>query len=423
MMERREYKNLGEALYAGKLENGLQVYVIPKPDYEKKYAFFATSYGGADRRFRQGEQWQDTPAGIAHFLEHKLFDTEDGNALADLAANGAQPNAFTSAEMTAYYFECTEGFEENLKTLLRFVSVPYFTEDSVAKEQGIIAQEIDMIEDSPTHVIYYNLLKSLYAAHPVRDSVAGTVQSIGEITAQTLYDLHSAFYKPSNMVLCAVGDMDPEQVLEAARTILPQQFHAPPEKDYGPEDKTSVQSPRVEVEMAVSQPLFMLGTRVKAGASGRAYVKEELTGNLAMSYLAGKSSPLYVRLYDEGLITSDFECGYQSESGYAITIFSGEGHDPNQVFEAIKTEIQKILTHGIDEVRLTRLKKAATGELIRALDSVEDLCYEQTKSHFRGASALDRMEVMAEVRTQDVFAFIKENLTPEKFAISIVNPQ
>ncbi|MCL2842260.1 MAG: insulinase family protein [Oscillospiraceae bacterium] len=422
-MEQRVYKTIGETLYAGKLENGLQVYVIPKPDYEKKYAFFATSYGGADRRFRLDGQWQDTPAGIAHFLEHKLFDTETGNALADLAANGAQPNAFTSATMTAYYFECTDGFEENLKTLLEFVSTPYFTEESVAKEQGIIGQEIDMIEDSPSHVMYYNLLKNLYVAHPVKDSIAGTVESIGEITAQTLYDLHRAFYQPSNMVLCAVGDMEPELVLETARQILPQEYHEPPVKDYGPEDEKPTVRPRVETAMAVSQLMFLLGTRVKAGKGGQAFLQNELTGHLAVQYLAGNSSPLYVRLYGQGLIASDFSCGFLSAPGYALTEFGGESRDPDKVLEAIQAEVQGILQDGIDEPRFTRLKKATSGKLIRGLDSVENLCYEQTECHFLGASALDRLDVLREITSQDVLGFVKENLTPEQFAISIVNPK
>lgn len=422
-MEQRRYDTIGETLYGGKLENGLQVYVIPKPDYEKKYAFFATSYGGADRRFRLDGGWQDTPAGIAHFLEHKLFDTETGNALADLAANGAQPNAFTSATMTAYYFECTDGFEENLKTLLEFVSVPYFTEESVAKEQGIIGQEIDMIEDSPGHVMYYNLLKNLYAAHPVKDSIAGTVESIGEITAQTLYDLHRAFYQPSNMVLCVVGNMAPELVLETARQVLPKAFHEPPVKDYGPADKMPVIRPRVETAMAVSQQMFLLGTRVPAAAVGREFLKNELTGHLAVQYLAGNSSPLYVRLYEQGLITSDFSCGFLCAPSYALTEFGGESRDPDQVLEAIQTEAQTILQTGIDHPRFTRLKKATSGKLIRGLDSAENLCYEQTESHFLDASALDRLDVLQEITSQDVLAFIKANLTPEQFAISVVKPK
>ena len=422
-MEKKRYEALGETLYTGTLENGLTVYVIPKPDFEKKYASFATGYGGADRRFQLDGAWRDTPAGIAHFLEHKLFDTETGNALADLAANGASPNAFTSAEMTAYHFECTAGFEENLKTLLSFVSIPWFTAESVAKEQGIIGQEIDMIEDHPGHAVYYNLLKGLYGTHPVRDSIAGTVESIAQISAETLYDLHRAFYRPSNMVLCAVGDVDPERVLEIAREALPKDYHAPPVKDYGSPDGIPVINPKTEVKMEVSQPIFFAGTRVPPGTSGEASLQKELTGHLATQYLAGKSSPLYVRLYGEGLISTDFACAFMNGRSYAITAFAGESRDPDRVLEEVKAELKNIQAQGIDEVRFTRLKKATSGQLIRKLDSIETLCHEQTESHFHGASALDQPALLTNITGADVQAFIADHLKPEQFALSVVSPK
>ena len=422
MMQQKHYETLGETLYTDTLENGLTVYVILKRGFEKKYAFFATGYGGADRRFQLDGRWQDTPAGIAHFLEHKLFDTETGNALADLAANGAQPNAFTSGEMTAYYFECTDGFEENLKTLIDFVSIPYFTAESVEKERGIIGQEIGMVEDMPGYVVYFNLLKGLYRAHPVRDSVAGTVESISQITAETLYDLHRAFYRPGNMVLCAVGDIDPERVPAVARERLPAEFHAPPIKDYGPPDEVPVIQARTEAAMAVSQPLFYFGTRVPAGERGKAALKKELTGHLATQYLAGKSSPLYIRLYEDGLISNDFACDFMYGLSYALTAFGGEGRDPEQVLAQVKAETEAVRSRGIDEARFTRLKKAASGQLIRELDSVEHLCYAQTESHFHGASALDRQEILKSITAADVLDFIAGYLQPAQFAISIVKP-
>lgn len=194
-----------ENVWATTLPNGLRVRVLCKPDFQRSYAVFATCYGGADRRFRVGDTWTDTPAGVAHYLEHKLFDMPDGSdALLTLSENGADPNAFTSTNMTAYYFSCTDGFEENLRTLLRFVSTPYFTDASVAKEQGIIAQEIRMGEDDPDRAVWRNLMRCLMARDGARDAVAGTVESIAEITPETLYACHRAFYAPSNMVLCAV---------------------------------------------------------------------------------------------------------------------------------------------------------------------------------------------------------------------------
>ena len=220
-MVKKEYPRIGESLYHGELVNGLHVYVDVKPEFSKSYAFFATNYGGMDMRFQLNGEWHDTPAGVAHFLEHKMFDTKDGNALQDLAANGASPNAFTSSAITGYYFESTEKFEENLKILLSFVSEPWFTPESVDKEQGIIGQEIRMIEDNPDWQIYTRMLRAMYHRHAARTSIAGTVESISHITAGTLYNCHKAFYTPANMILTVVGDVDPVRVLTPC---LPRRF-------------------------------------------------------------------------------------------------------------------------------------------------------------------------------------------------------
>ena len=206
-MDKKLYPRIGEEVIWETLDNGLPVCIVPKQGFSRKYALFATRYGGMDMRFELNGQWLDTPAGIAHYLEHKMFDTKDGNALQELAKNGAEPNAFTSNAMTAYYFDSTEHFEENLRILLSFVSIPYFTDESVAKEQGIIGQEIRMIEDNPDWQIYTRMLRAMYHRHAARTSIAGTVESIAEITADTLYDCHKAFYTPANMILTVVGDV------------------------------------------------------------------------------------------------------------------------------------------------------------------------------------------------------------------------
>ena len=222
-MELLQFPRAGEKIFHEVLENGLNVFVFPKPEFQKSYAFFATRYGGMDTRFCLNGQWQDTPAGIAHYLEHKMFDTKEGNALQELAKNGAEPNAFTSNAMTGYYFDSTSHFDENLEILLSFVSIPYFTGESVAKEQGIIAQEIRMIEDNPDWQIYARMLRALYSVSTARTSIAGTVESISRITAETLYDCHKAFYTPSNMILTVVGNVDPVKVSDLARRILPKE--------------------------------------------------------------------------------------------------------------------------------------------------------------------------------------------------------
>lgn len=236
-MERKRYERLDETMFHTVLPNGLPIYVDEKPEYGKQFAFFATHYGGMNMRYQvEGGPWQETPAGVAHFLEHKMFDTEDGNALQILAANGVDPNAFTSSSLTGYYFEGTDGFEENLRTLLSFVSVPYFTPESVAKEQGIIGQEIRMGEDNPDSEVFYNLLKGLYHHNPIRVHIAGTVESIAAITADTLYACHRAFYNPGNMVLCVAGNVNADRIAEIAAQVLPASPAPAVRTDFGGEE-------------------------------------------------------------------------------------------------------------------------------------------------------------------------------------------
>ncbi len=232
-MSTQEYSRLGEKISRRTLPNGLEVIVVHKPYHEKRYAFFATSYGGMDLRFKTGKKWKDTPAGIAHYLEHKMFDTEHESATQALAKNGAVENAFTANDMTAYYFECTEKFYDSLRILLNFVSIPYFTQESVDKEQGIIAQEIRMSDDDPEWRNYLNIVQCLYHHHPMRTPVVGTVESIAHITPQTLYDCHKAFYTPSNMVLICIGSIDLDEVCAIAQELLPAESGEKVERDYG----------------------------------------------------------------------------------------------------------------------------------------------------------------------------------------------
>ena len=274
-MNKHEYPNLGETLYEEVLPNGLSVLVAVKPGFRKNAAFFATRYGGADRRFKVNGEWIDTPAGVAHFLEHKMFDMPDGrNVLSDFAALGASPNAFTGTGHTAYYFTGSENFMENLRLLLTYVSTPYYTEESVAKEQGIIGQEICMGEDSPGYAGYFQLLSALYDHHPIRENIAGSVESIAQITPETLYHCHSVFYHPSNMVLCCVGDVDPEAIAAAAREILPDTPGEKPERDYGAPETLLPARMRAEKTMSVSAPQFLLGVKLPYPASGAARARQ-----------------------------------------------------------------------------------------------------------------------------------------------------
>ena len=252
-MKETFYERIGEAVCRQRLANGLEVCVVPKPGYSKKYAFFSTRYGGMDTRFRLDGKWLDTPAGIAHYLEHKMFDMPDGNALQKMSQTGASPNAFTSYNITAYHFSCTSMFEENFRTLLQFVSQGYFTQESVEKERVIIAQEIKMYADNPGSRVDENLFRAMYKNHPIRVPVAGTVESIQDITAQTLIDCHRAFYDPSNMVLCVVGDVDPRQIHDIALEILPKVPGGASERDYGEKEPKEPYQHTITQEMEVSR--------------------------------------------------------------------------------------------------------------------------------------------------------------------------
>ena len=419
------YERIGETVYEETLENGLHVFVFPKPEFGKCYAFFATRYGGMDTHFQLDGQWLDTPMGIAHYLEHKMFDTPDGgNALQTLSATGASPNAFTSTAITGYHFECTDQFWENLKTLLTFVSVPYFTKESVDKEQGIIGQEIGMIEDDPDWVVFMDLMQALYEKHPVRVSVAGSAESISHITAETLYACHKAFYDPSNMVLCVAGDVDPEKICQAAREILPERPGAPVARgDYGAQEPAEVCQPMIQREMEVSVPLFQLGFKGEAAPEGEGALRQQLLGELACEALLGNSGPLYARLYREGLVNRNFSYGYESYPGCAFLCAGGESKDPEGVRAAVAAEAERIAREGIDPELWERLKKSSYGNRVRALNSFEHICISQAQSFFQGCDFLRFPEVYDSLTREDAQAMIARWVTPERTALSVVRPR
>jgi len=421
-MKLEEYTNLGEQVYTEKLPNGLSVFVVPKPGFYKKFAFFATDYGGVDRRFKISGNWIDTPSGVAHFLEHKLFETKDGNALELLSHNGASPNAYTSNDMTAYYFECGDKFRENLEILLSFVSIPYFTPESVEKEQGIITQEIRMSEDDPDYNLYYGLIKSLYKHKPLRDSVAGTVESIEKITHDVLYDCHRIFYNPSNMALCVVGDVDPAEILETARKILPAESGEVPERDYGATESLLPETFRVEKAMDVSLPIFNAGLKINSIDCGNEKLRREIIGSIALDLLLGHSSPLYQRLYAKGQINTDFGFSVDSAAKTAYIVFGGEARDPQFVFEQVQKEVAKIAKSGIDTKLLERIKKAAIGSTIRAYNSFSAIASSIIEGHFHSFDSFSAINILSAITAGDISKFISENVVPARMAISIINP-
>jgi len=422
-MEKLEFSRVGEEMYHEKLENGLHVFVFLKPEFQKSYAFFATNYGGMDMRFCLDGEWHDTPAGVAHYLEHKMFDTEDGNALQDLAANGASPNAFTSNAMTGYYFDSTEKFEENLRILLSFVSIPYFTKESVDKEQGIIGQEIGMIEDNPDWKVFTNLMAALYKNHPIRVSVAGSVESISHITAETLYACHKAFYDPANMVLCVAGNVDPAHICDVAREILPKQAGPIAVKDYGEKESDRVAQHEIEVAMEVSAPIFQLGYKGDAPKKGEEGLRQELVAELALEALLGNSSPLYAKLYREGLINRSFSYGYEGYHGCSFLVAGGESKDPRGVRMAVAEEAARIGREGIDGKLWERLKKGLYGSKVRGLNSFENLCIEQAEAFFAGTNFLCFADLFSVITKKEAEDLIAGWVTEERTALSVVWPK
>ena len=300
-MTLHEFPRLGERYWEQRLENGLLLRVVPKPGFARSYAFLGVDYGSIDTSFTRGAIPCRTPDGVAHYLEHKMFDLPEDNAMNLFAAHGGYPNAFTGYAMTAYYFDCTEQFAENLRILLRMVLTPWFPDESVEKERGIIAQEIRMYEDSADSRAYEDLFGAMFAHHPIRVPIAGTVESIGEITPQVLQDCHAAFYAPANLMLCVTGDVDPALVEEIARAESANAHAEPvPVRDYGPAEAMTCPTKRTVRHMEIAMPTFCLGFKCEPPARGLESMRREIIGDLAAEILVGESSALYTRLYDEG---------------------------------------------------------------------------------------------------------------------------
>lgn len=420
-MNERNYPRIGETVLETTLANGLKLFIVPKPQHERKYAFFATKYGGMDRVFIRGGERNETSAGIAHYLEHKMFDTREGNALQQLSQNGAEPNAFTSNAMTGYYFDCTEGFAENLRILLSFVSIPYFTEESVEKERGIIAQEIRMVEDSPDWQVYERLLACLYRSSPARVPIAGTVESISGITAETLYDCHKAFYCPSNMALCVVGNVDPDEILKIAQEVLPGERGEEIRRCYGEEEPGGAAEKETRTQMEIALPQFLVG--FKCEVNEKELMRQSLIGEMACDVLLGDSSPLYQRLYDEGLINASFGGGFDQLPGVACLCAGGESEQPEKVSDEILKEAQRLAREGIDPDFFEQIRRASFGATLRALNSFENIAVSMVDGYFRGFDALRFPEVYESITRRDVEQFLRRNLTEECRAISVIEPK
>ena len=422
-MKKTYYPELDETLYTRVLENGLTVAVVPRKGFTKKLAYFVTDYGSIHTDYVLEGKVHKAPAGVAHYLEHKMFDLPGKRDVsAEFAEMGAMTNAFTSYDMTAYYFSTTENFDGCLRLLLEFVSTPYFTEESVEKERGIIDQEIGMNLDSPDSRIFDSLMESMFHRHPVRVPILGTSETIREITPEVLYNCHRAFYTPDNMLLCVIGDVEPEQVVEIAREVLGTEHQEPGMKiqDW-PESMTCV-VPEVSANMEVAMPMFNLAFKCEPVDRGSAGIRTEMVADLAAEALFGESSELYLKLYEEGLIDSSFGGGFETIDGCAMLLCSGDSDNAYAVREAILAQAAKLAKEGIPEKNFLRMKRSALGRRIRSLDSFDATCFRVCAYHFSDFDYFRFPEVYRSIEATEIQGFLNRVVQPERCSLSIINP-
>ena len=422
-MNRTYYPRLDETVCRKVLPNGLTVLVVPKPGFTRKIAYFVTNYGAVHTAFTLDGQHYTTPAGVAHYLEHKMFDLPERDVTAEFAALGASPNAFTSYGLTAYYFTCTDNFTPALRLLLEFVSTPYFTEESVEKERGIITQEILMYADSADSVVMEEMNRGLYHHHPVRVPIAGTVESIQDITAQTLYDCHRAFYHPSNMILCVVGDVDADEVAAIAEELLPKEPSPVAIPDFGPAEPREALIPQTRREMDVAMTTFQLGFKCPQPPKGREHAHRELVAELAAEMLFGQSSQLYQWLYEDGLIDSSFGGGEEFSAGTAMITCGGDSKDPEEVLNCILNEAKFLAENGLDEEAFLRVKRSFLGGRFKHLTSFDGTCFRLCAYHLENYDYFDFPALFEEVTIDEVRRYIADNVRPEKCSLSIVDPR
>lgn len=422
-MEKRVYPRLDEQVYWDTLPNGLTLAVVPRVGFSRKMAYFVTGIGSLHRDFTIDGAHFQAPMGVAHYLEHKLFDMPDRDISSEFAQLGASVNAFTTYDMTAYYFSCTDYFDQCLRLLIEFVTTPYFTQQSVEKEQGIIGQEIDMNEDSPETRIFENLVKTMYREHPVREPILGTRESISQITHQVLYEFHRVACNPANMLLCVITDSDPEQIRQLA---LEGTSHLE-KSDITVCDRWQEQpvcdTYRISEKMEVARPMFQIGFKCDSFGAGEDAVYKEFVGDLAAEALFGESSELYLRLYEQGLIDPSFGGGLDTVCGMAMLSASGDSDDPEAVRDAILAQGAKLAAEGIDEKAFLRMKRSALGARIRGLDSFDSLCFRLCAYYFSGFDYFRFLEIYESVKQEDVQKFIGQVITPERCSLSVIEPK
>lgn len=427
-MEKIVYEQLKETLYYEKLPNGLEVYILPKQDFNKTYATFTTKYGSIDNTFvpLQKEEMLRVPDGIAHFLEHKLFEKEDHDAFQLFSKQGASSNAFTSFTRTAYLFSCTSNVETNLETLLDFVQEPYFSEQTVEKEKGIIGQEIQMYQDNPDWRLYFGLIDSLYVKHPVKIDIAGTIESISHITKDLLYECYQTFYHPSNMLLFVVGPVDSEETMKLIRENQEKKNYTdqPEIVRSIEEEPNEVNEQKKVIHMPVQTPKCLVGVKTcDLKGEGEELLKQEVAFTLLLDYLFGKSSTHYENLYNEGLIDDTFSYDYTEENTFGFAVVGGDTKKPDELADRLKKILLQTNYDELCEEALERVKKKKIGGFLRSLNSPEYIANQFTRYAFNGSSLFDALSILEGLSVQDLQAVAKRMLQEDRMTVCQVLPK
>ena len=419
-MELTEMKNerLGERYFSVKHSSGLKILICPKEGFRSSYAIIGTYFGSINSSFIHNGKKITVPDGTAHYLEHKLFESEEGDAFSQYAETGASANAYTSFDVTCYLFSCTERFDESLEILLDLIRSPYFTPETVAKEQGIIGQEIKMYEDSPEWRVNMNLLQAMYSEHPINKDIAGTVETIAEITPEILYDCYNSYYNLNNMVLCVAGNITPEQVLAIADKKLTADEPAVTESLI-PEEPYKVKQDYIEQTLPVAVPLFSLGYKEDAD-SAAVTGKESLCTAIMLEAFAGEGSRLYRELLDKKLINSSFGAEYSYGIGYRHISIGGESREPELAAEIIRNAVRELHKKGISAEDFENARNCVYGRLVRSWDSPSAIANDLISSQFMGRKVFEAENLITELTVDDINERLRSELDPENFCLSVI---
>ena len=403
--------------------SGLTIYFMKMQEKAKKAAMISAKFGSINYSFTEpGGREVTVPNGTAHFLEHKLFEGKSGNAFDYYAKTGAKANAYTSNDKTAYYFICSDRFEENLDVLLSFVTHPYLTNENVEKEKGIIAQEIKMYEDEPGWQGYFTMVQGLYQEHPIRRDIAGTVEDIYSLTPEILMDCYRTFYHPSNLVLAVAGDVDRQQVLKAVDHYFPKAEELAVRKPEMREPEAAG-SRYVEKSMLVSKPIFHLGFKDnEIDIEGYALSKKEMEVEILLEYLFGKSSPFYKELYEAGLINSEFDCWYDLSDYFSFCVVNGESDHPKEVEKSAFQHIEALKEQGVDEERFLEIRNGLYGALVMETDQAYPMVNRLVGNYMNGAEAFDAIDALLQITADDLMRRAAAMFAPERSCLSVIMP-